>query len=374
MTEAQSDKAVTIASLDCFPIRLPLRKPMKLAGGYVHNAEILYLRIRTADGVEGWGEAIADPGNAGETVGGMQRMIDERLKPLVIGASAFDRISILNGMAASVFANGGAIGAIDMALLDLIGKLKNIPAVDVLGGACRRSLKTVSIVGGSDQTAVLEDVAQLLDAGVDCFKLKVGSGPVREDIATLKVMRDAIGGDRFLCADANMAWDITTALQFARGAADVGLDYLEQPIVADHQRMAMFAAQCPVPISADEAIHSLNDVMTLNNLRAISGVSLKSIKLGGPTELKRVATICDGLGLSVGIAMMMETSLSTAAMIHTSCALPQADWPFNIGSAFLAADPNSDVDLSMAGAVSCPVGPGLGVNVDEASLRRFARE
>jgi len=371
MIQAEAPES-RIVALDCFPIALPLRRPMKLAGGYVSEAHILYLRLRTANGVEGWGEAIADPGNAGETVRGMQAMIEARFKPLVVGRSAFDRIPLVGAMTAAVFANGGAIGAIDMALLDLVGKLKGIAAVDVLGGAYRTSVKTLSIVGGPDQDAVLGEVAHLLDAGVECFKLKVGAGPVRDDVAMLKAVRGAIGDDRFLCADANMAWDIATALQFARGAADHGLAYLEQPIAADNVRMAMLAAQSPVPISADESIHGLNDVTALRDLKAVAGMSLKSIKLGGPTELKRVATICDGLGLSVGVAMMMETTLSTAAMIHTSCALPQIDWLLNVGVAFLAEDPMDTGGAPMLGAVNCPQGPGLGVAVDEGELRRFA--
>ena len=366
------DARSKIVALDCFPIKVPLKKPMKLAGSYVHEAQILYLRLRSADGVEGWGEAIADPGNAGETVRGMQAMIEERVKALVIGATAYDRLGILKAMAGSVFANGGAIGAIDIALLDLVGKIRGVAAVDVLGGARRKSIKTISIVGGIDQHEVIGEVEQLLGAGITCFKLKVGAGPVRDDIDMLKAVRRAIGDDCFLCADANMAWDISTALQFACGAAEHGLDYLEQPIAADNVRMAMLAAQSPVPISADESIHSLNDVLALSDMKAISGMSLKSIKLGGPTELKRVATICDGLGLSVGVAMMMETGLATAAMIHTACALPQADWLLNVGAAFLAHDPSGAADISLVGSLACPSGPGLGVQVDEQALRRFS--
>jgi len=361
-----------IVALDCFPIKLPLRKPMKLAGGLAYDANILYLRLRSANGVEGWGEAIADPGNAGETVRGMQAMIEARFKPLLIGKSALDRISIVGAMTASVFANGGAIGAIDMALLDLVGKLKGVAAVDVLGGAYRTSVQTLSIIGGPDQESVLKDVSELLDAGVECFKLKVGTGPVRDDVAMLKAVRGAIGEDRFLCADANMAWDMAAALEFSRGAAEQGLAYIEQPIAADNYRMAMLAAQSPVPISADESIHGLNDVTALHDLKAVAGMSLKSIKLGGPTELKRVATICDGFGLSVGVAMMMETSLSTAAMIHTSCALPQVDWLLNVGVAFLAEDPIKSKASSILGMVACPRVAGLGIDVDESELKRFA--
>ena len=133
----------------------------------------------------------------------------------------------------------------------------------------------------------------------------------------------------------------------------------------------MLAAESPVPISADESIHGLNDVMALQRLRAISGMSLKTIKLGGPIELKRVATICDGLGLSVGVAMMMELGLLTAAMVHASCALSQIEWLFNAGVAFLAADP-SRANVSMTGTIACSTAPGFDRRRRTPTLRYLA--
>ncbi len=243
----------------------------------------------------------------------------------------------------------------------------------LLGGCWRTEVPVLSIVGGDGTLAeTLTSVEVLRADGVAGFKLKVGIDDVRNDIETFKAIRSALGDDIFLAADANMAWTIPTALRFARAAAESGIAYLEQPISVDNARMAMLARQSPAPISADEAIHGLNDITALAQLNAIAGLSLKTIKLGGLGAMIRAATIADGLGLSVGLAMMMESGLATRAMIHAACAVPQLDWKLNLGCDFLADSPVSGDALRRGGVAPCPNGPGLGVDVDERRIASFA--
>lgn len=361
-----------VTALDCFPARLPLKQPMKIGGGRIDGVDVLYVRVRTAGGACGWGEAIADPGNAGETVRGAMAMIDARLRQAVVGHSVFARAALVASLASGVFANGGAITAIDMALLDVAGKMRGVPAVELLGGSWRTAVPVLSIVGGVGTMAdTLSSVEALRADGVAGFKLKVGLGDVRDDIETFTAIRAALGDDVFLAADANMAWSIPTALRFARAAAEAGIAYLEQPIGADNARMALLARRSPAPISADEAIHGLNDIAALTQLNAIAGLSLKAIKLGGLGAMLRAATIADGLGLSVGLAMMMESGLATRAMIHAACAVPQLDWKLNLGCDFLADSPVAGDGLRRGGVAPCPGGPGLGVDVDERRIASF---
>ncbi|MEZ5876578.1 MAG: enolase C-terminal domain-like protein [Tepidamorphaceae bacterium] len=366
------DRDSMVASLDCFPLRLPLKKPMQLGGFRFDSVGVLYVRVTSVSGAEGWGEAIADLGNAGETLRGMVGVIDARFRELTVGRTVHERLSVLADLNGGVFANGGAITAIDMALLDLAGKLRGAPVAEVLGGMHRRQVGKLAIVGGgNDKAALIDEVTQLLEDGVHAFKLKVGSLKVSEDIAMLAAVREAIGDDCFLAADANMAWDNAAALRFAKAAAEFGLDYLEQPVTADYQRMASLGRVSPVAISADEAIHDLNDILALYHLQAITGASLKSIKLSGITSMLRVAVVADGLGMPVGLAMMMESGLATAAMTHAACALPQVDWLLNPGSTFLADQPIRHEPWLEGGHLACPQGPGLGVQVDEKELERF---
>jgi muconate cycloisomerase len=104
----------------------------------------------------------------------------------------------------------------------------------------------------------------------------------------------------------------------------------------------------------------------------VAGLSLKAIKLGGITPLSKIAITCDAIGLSINLAMMMESSVATAAMIHAGCVVPNLDWGLSLGNLWLAAEPVDEPIAYRAGMVNCPPGPGLGVTVDERRLSKFA--
>lgn len=362
----------TIISVNCFPLRLPLRKPLVMATSRLNDAPVIYVRIRSRGGAEGWGEAAANLLSTGETTAGMVSLVNRVIAPALIGVSVFARARLSARMRADIFSSGGALAAIDMAMLDLVCHLRGVPLVELLGGAMRGEVRTLSIIGGSGDPE--HDVQEALDeyaAGGRAFKLKVGVGSTEEDLRTIRLLREALGPDTFIAADANMAWNVPNAIQFAKAAAPYRLDYLEQPVAPEVARFAAVARASPVAISADESIHGCQDILALVNAQGIGGVSLKAIKLGGITPLVALATVCDSLGLSVGLAMMMESSLATAAMVHAACAVPQIDWGLNLGSLFLAEDPVAEPVASYGGVVRCPPGPGIGVKIDERRLAKF---
>ena len=136
--------------------------------------------------------------------------------------------------------------------------------------------------------------------------------------------------------------------------------------------MARLQRGATFPLSADEAIHTVSDVLHLNAAGAIEGVSLKANKLGGPGEVVRTATLCDCLGLKVNLAMLLESSLSCAAMAHVACTVPRLDWGVVLGSAYLEVDPVVAPLPVSGGGVAPPQASGLGIEVDERLLGRFA--
>lgn len=359
----------SIATLDCFPARLPLRKPIAGSAGAIHAVDVLYVRLRSAGGEEGWGEAIADPGNTGETIEGMVAMIAARLSPAVIGRSVADRAAAMAKLRSAVHANRAAMTAVEMAWLDLAGKLYGVPVVELMGGARRDRVPLIAIVGSTGSASdAIDEAAEQRASGVKAFKLKVGLGSLNADLDCLRNLRETVGDDCFLAADANMAWDVDTALRFARAAADIGLDCLEQPVAKEHGRMRALA-RSPVRIAADEAIHGANDLIALADAGAIAGASLKSIKLGGVSQAVELATVADAYGLSVGFAMMMESGLATAAMIHAACAAPRLDWYLNAGVDFLAEDPAAASFDRRDGCIHLNHLSGLGVRLDARILQ-----
>lgn len=381
MSMAEADRATVpggraseIVSVDCFPACLPLKKPLVMSTYRIDSGPVLFVRIRARDGMEGWGEAAASPVMSGETLTGMAAAVREMIAPQLIGREVADRSAACAGIRRAMYGNRGALAAVDMALLDLAARMAGVPAVDLLGGALRRSVEPLWLIGGTGQAE--RDVADALALhaqGVRRFKLKVGLTSVDAEAETVGRLRAALGEDCLIAADANMGWDVQSALRFTRAAAPFGLAFLEQPTPAgDLARLAAVAAGSPVPIGADESIHALSDILRHHEAKAIGGASLKTIKLGGITQVVAAGALCDLLGLSVNLAMMMESSLAASAMVHAACAVPNVDWGLSLGNLWLAEDPTTTALTVQDGRVGCPAGAGLGVTVDERHLAALA--
>jgi muconate cycloisomerase len=371
---AVSAQGTEIASIECFPVRLPLRKPLIMSTYRIDDGPVLFLRIRAANGAEGWGEAAANPIMSGETLQGMQAVIDNYMKPRLLGRSALDRKALLQEIRAGLHGNSGALTAIDLALLDLAGRILRVSAVDLLGGAVRRQVRPLWLIGGSGiPEKDVEDAIELQEQEFSAFKLKVGVASVETEIRSIAMLRKTLGDDVLLAADANMGWDVATAIRFTQSVAQYGVAFLEQPTRAgDVSRIAAVSAASPIPIGADESIHGTSDLLSHVRVRAIGGVSLKTIKLGGVSAVVSCGHLCDTLGLSINLAMLMESSLATAAMIHAACAIPQIDWCLSLGHLWLAEDPVIRPLTCVNGMIECPRGPGLGVEVDERRIAALA--
>ena len=127
----------------------------------------------------------------------------------------------------------------------------------------------------------------------------------------------------------------------------------------------------PIPLGADEGIHSLDDLHAHAEAGA-GGVSLKLIKLGGMTAAVEAARLCARLGLSINVAAKIaESSIASAAAINLACAAPSVDWGVCLTHFYLAQD-IVKAPLKIAdGLVALPDAPGLGVEVDEDAVAKF---
>lgn len=367
-----------IETVDCFATVLPLKHPLVMSTYRIDSAETLFMRLRTRDGAEGWGEAAPNAVMTGETLAGMVAAVDRWVRPALLGRGILGCRHAIARDLSQLYGNGSVKAAVDMALLDLEGRMLGVPAVELLGGLRRSDARVMRLVdtqhdGREDLAETISEALSMRDNGFDAFKLKVGvSSSIQADVEALHRLRRELGPSALIGADANMGWDLATARRFATRAGAADLAFLEQPLspnaTADMTRLQEHA---DFPLSADEAIHKVSDILRLSAARAIEGVSLKANKLGGPSEVVRTASLCDALGLRVNLAMLLESSLSCAAMAHVACAIPQLDWAIVLGSAYLDVDPVTNPLRVTDGRVSPPQVPGLGIEVDERLIRRF---
>src|SRR5258708_21831598 len=159
-SDCRSDLArapLRIRRVDAIPVALPLTKPVKMAAETVTHARNVLVRIEAADGTLGWGEAASAPTMTGDTQGGLIAAVRDHLAPLLVGEDAWMRPALMRRLRTALHGNTGAHSAVEMALLDLAGQASGLPLIDLVGGALRRDVAPMWLVGNASAD---EDVAE----------------------------------------------------------------------------------------------------------------------------------------------------------------------------------------------------------------------
>jgi muconate cycloisomerase len=360
-----------IRRVDAIPVALPLKKPMKMAGVTIAHAENVLVRIEAADGTVGWGEAASAPTMTGDTLGSLVAAV-RHLAPLLIDRDAWMRPALAAALRGALMGNTGAHSAIEMALLDLAGHAAGLPLIELLGGARRTEVAPMWLLGNATADGDIAEARAKETEGFHFFKLKIGVKPLADEIAGTHAVRAALGPDVPLCADANCGLTLAAARRYAEETKAANLMFLEQPLGhADLTGLAALTRVAPLPIGADEGIHSLHDVEA-HAAAGAGGLSLKLIKLGGIGAALQAAHLCERLGLSVNIATKIaESSIGSSATVHLACGVPAADWGVSLTNFYLAEDLARHPLPMGQGVVALPTGPGLGIEVDEDAVARL---
>jgi muconate cycloisomerase len=364
--------ALVIRRVDAVPVALPLQKPVRMAAETVTHARNILVRIESADGTVGWGEAASAPTMTGDTLGGLTAAVRDHLAPLLIGADAWMRPALMKRLRTALHGNTGAHSAVEMALLDLAGQASGLPLIDLVGGALRRKVAPMWLVGNATPDEDVAEAKTKAREGIRLFKLKVGVKPIDIEIATALAVRKALGPDLPVSADANCGFSYQAARRYLEATREARLLFLEQPFEdADLRGLAALARGTAVSIGADESIHSLRDIED-HAAAGVGGVSLKLIKLGGFAVALTAGALCRRLGLAINVAAKMsESSLGAAATVHLACAVDNIDWGVSLTHFYLAED-LVRVPLAINnGLVALPGKPGVGVDIDEAAVARM---
>ena len=361
---------IEIRSIKPVAVRLPMRKPVVMAGEEVRAAENVLVRVEGGDGTLGWGEAASAPTMTGETLASMVAAI-QIVSPALLGRDAGDIEGACAAMDAKLYGNSGAKAAVEIALHDLVARAAGQPVHSVLGKKVRDRIALLGVVGGGDHDGDLKDAASKKADGYTAFKIKVGIDTAARDAARTRAICELLGPGLLISADANQGYNAGDARDFARAVNGCGLDFLEQPVAAhDLAGMASVAEAAPgVAIGADEGIHSLADIQRHRDTGAARGVSLKAIKLGGLRGLLAAAQLCDRLGMSVNLAGKTgESSIASAAALHIAAIIPDIAWALTLTSPALREDITGHPLAVDRGFATVMDRPGLGIDVDEARI------
>ncbi|MQA82833.1 MAG: chloromuconate cycloisomerase [Streptosporangiales bacterium] len=371
--------AARVESVSTTVVDLPLRRRHRFSVTEIDQQSLVLVRVRTADGAEGFGEAVAPGGPwwGGESVETMRAIIDGYLAPLVVGRDVADVQAVRAQMDRQVNENRFAKAGLETALYDAWGRTLGVPVHALLGGLVRDSLPVTWALGASDADDIIGEATAKLEAGEHhSFKLKMGSQDPAADIGRIEKVAAALASRASLRVDLNASWDELTATRYLPRLQEAGIELVEQPLPAwDTDGMARLAGRLDMPVMADESVRSEHDAFRLARIRAADIFSLKVTKSGGFTVTARIAAVAAAAGIPCHGGTSIESSIGTVAALHSYCTLPAVTFGSELFGPLLTADDLLTEPLTYRdGHLHVPEGPGLGVSVDEDSVRHFSRK
>jgi L-alanine-DL-glutamate epimerase-like enolase superfamily enzyme len=327
--------------------------PFVISRGGSSEWRTVTVRVRDADGAEGWGEA-APSRFYGETPESVVAAV-QRFQDAIGDLDAWSLEEAEVRMHAALRFNGAAKTGVSAALHDLAAKRLGVPLYRLWGLDPAKAPPSSFTIGISDDDAVLR--ARIEEATqYPVLKVKLGSprGLARDE-QVIRIVREAAPA-KVLRVDANAAWTAKGALQIAELLAALGVEFIEQPLPPhDLDGLRFVRDRSPLPIVADESCVVATDVPRLAGV--VDGVNLKLAKCGGLREAMRLIATARAHGMLVMAGCMIETSLGISAAAHLAPLLDCADLD---GAALLADDPYAGATIA-GGTIRLTDGPGLGV-------------
>ncbi|MHA1961995.1 MAG: mandelate racemase/muconate lactonizing enzyme family protein [Candidatus Thorarchaeota archaeon] len=319
------------------------------------------VRVTSRAGTVGIGEACPLPFTPDEDHERIRDAIDNELGPLLIGEDPFDLETIHRKMSGVPLPGNTALAGVDIAVYDLIGKIRGSPVYEILGGQKREHVEVSAALGIGSPSFIVKSAEQKLDQGAKAIKIKVGMD-VDKDIETMRAVRAAVGDSVKIRADANTGYSIKTAMRVLKEAEMLGLEYLEQPLAADdYEGLGYLRKNSSVPIMADESLQTVEDAKKLIQHEAVDFFGLKLIKHGGIYPSKVISAMAEENDIECVLISPWETQIGVAAGVHLILSSSNFNHPHETGTRELKNDPIQGLEEEM-GVIQPPTGPGLGVS------------
>jgi muconate cycloisomerase len=373
---------VKIRRVRTFPITLTVRPEFYIVSSAGAHAVSRYVMVAVEadDGLTGWGEATVVPLWSGESQGGALALVRDYFAPLLVGREVGELAgveAVARDMDAAAVDNPFTKAAVEMALLDLLGKRQDKPIYELLGGAANPLEIPIKFsIGLREPDDAANIAAGKVKQGFTAIKLKVGPDP-EKDLARVRAVREAVGPAVRMNVDVNGGWTVEQSVREIARYAPFGLEYVEQPTPRwDLDALAQVRRAVDVPIMADEAVFSVQHAEMALAKGAADLISIYPGKNGGILKSKRISEMAADAGVGCHIGSNLEWDLGTAAMcqLAAACAnVPVERFPVDIlGPLYYAAKPRSKPAQFHGGRVRVPAGSGLGMEICADELESLA--
>ena len=363
---ARSPGMVRLDRVTLREIRLPLKEPFRISSGVQTERRILLLELEDATGAATWAEcvAFARPNYTPETIDTAWLAIREWLAPRLLGRALSGAYAVHDLLDRDIRGHNMAKAALEMGCWGLEATIDAVSLSRILGGTRDRVPTGISLGIQPAPALLVERAVAALAAGYRKIKLKIQPG---QDVAYVAAVREALGPDVEIMADANAAYTIDDAEHLA--ALDAfDLLMLEQPFGADALlQLAELQRRIKTPLCLDE---SITDVQRARDMIALGSgkiVNIKPGRVGGFAASKAIHDVCQTASVPVWCGGMLETGIGRAYNVALA-SLPNFSLPGDLSPSarYWARDivePEWTMDAD--GMVRVPRdAPGLGVAVD----------
>jgi L-rhamnonate dehydratase len=339
----------------------------------------LVVEVFTDTGLVGIGNAALAPQVTKE-------VIDLYLKPLLLGADPWDLEFLWQHMYRKTMAFGRkgiamvAISAVDIALWDILGKSAGQPVYRLLGGRTKPRIPVYSSrLYSTPLDELASEAAKYKAEGYRAMKLRFGWGPVdgaagmQKNVALVRTVRETVGDDVDIMADAYMGWNLDYAKRMLPLLERFNLRWLEEAVIPDDIHGYAELKRCGrIPIAGGEHEYTLHGFRDLIEARAVDYIQFDTNRVGGLTQARKIAALAEAHQIPViPHAGQMHNYHIVMASLNSPMAeyFPPVDvevgnelfWYIFKGEP-MAKDGFIDLDENV---------PGLGLSIDEEKLKQF---
>ena len=346
--------------------------------------DALIVRVSTDAGITGIGEVDSAPLAAkGVIEGPFSHTTYAGLRELVLGEDPFETERLWHKMYRGSIYGGRrgvglhAISGIDIALWDIKAQALGLPIWKLLGGGFHQKIRPYASVLFGDTPEATHDIARrMADRGFTAVKF--GWEPMGQDeatdIALVRQARKGLGPEPDLMIDAGLVWDAKTAIQRARSFEESDIFWLEEPLSPDdYAGYCKLSQATDIRIAAGEEESNRATFIELMDRGQIDVVQVDLTRCGGFTEAMKIASLAADRGLPV-VNHGFTTYVNVAAALHFLNAIPNS-----FICEFVAEEETTLRDHitrqrieAVDGMVEIPQEPGLGVQLNEEAIERFA--
>jgi len=348
-------------------VELPLEPPIATAIHQMRSVGCVLLQLETDQGLVG--ESYVFTLNAvrlkalHEMLLGFAHQVEGRDPHCVaaIGQAMWDEMNPIGHKGFSV----AALCAVDTACWDLIGKAAEQPLHRLFGG-CRERVATYASGGlwlSQSIDECLVQAAEFIDAGFRAMKIRLGKPTVAEDVERVRALRDAVGADIELLADANQACGVKQAIRLGRALEEFDLVWFEEPVAyQDLAGCAEVRRALLTPIAAGETEYTRYGMRDILDAGAVDVLMPDLQRVGGLSEMRRACAQAMARDVPVSTHLFTEHSLCIAGAEPNCVSVEHMPW--------FAPLFNESMEIR-DGMIDLPQRPGTGFSFDPEAIRRY---